>query len=96
MYQPLRNVAAFLDLRNMNHNVDIDGLPAAIVSDIEKAYKEGLRDGKLESMERILLCHAQEINDLKSSVASLQKMNYALVGAVALMQFTPALRGFLE
>lgn len=62
----------------------------------EEAYQQGIRDGKLASIERVQACHEREIENIKGSIVGLQKMNYALAGAVALMQFAPALRGFFQ
>ena len=51
-------------------------------------YEEGLRDGKIESLERVVRELSGDVNRLKLAI-------YALYGAIALVQLLPELKGVL-
>jgi len=54
----------------------------------KKDYEEGLRDGKIRSLEKVVSELTTDMNRLKLAI-------YALYGAIALVQILPELRGVL-
>ena len=51
-------------------------------------YENGLRDGRLLSLEKT-------VRDLTSDLSKLKIMIYMLYGAIALVQFLPDIKGFI-
>lgn len=51
-------------------------------------YEMGLRDGKIESLEKAVGKISEDLNKFKIAI-------YMLYGAIFLVQFLPSLRGFL-
>lgn len=56
--------------------------------DENHGYEEGLRDGKIKSLEKAVVDLTVDVNRLKLAI-------YALYGAIALVQLLPELRGIL-
>ena len=52
-------------------------------------YEQGLRDGRLKSLEEI-------VKELSSDVRTLKAAIWALYGALALVNLLPALRGMIN
>jgi hypothetical protein len=55
----------------------------------EHDYHNGLRDGKITSLERAVDALTIDVGKLKVAI-------WMLYGAIALVQFLPELRGFLS
>ena len=55
----------------------------------EPDYHNGLRDGKISSLERAVDALTTDVGKLKVAI-------WMLYGAIALVQFLPELRGFLS
>ena len=51
-------------------------------------YEDGVRDGRLASLERT-------VNEIAADFRKVKVMIYMLYGAIALVQFLPELRGFI-
>jgi len=60
------------------------------MSDPEKEqYLQGLRDGKIESLEKV-------VGELTTDMKKLKMAIYMLYGAIALVQLLPVLKEFLK
>lgn len=51
-------------------------------------YEDGLREGRLQSLEAITKLHTNELNKIKIAM-------WMLYGAIALVSFMPAIREFI-
>jgi hypothetical protein len=58
----------------------------------EQTYEEGLRDGKINALEQISAMHDDRIETVEKRVSSLEKVAYAFIGALALLEFIPLLQ----
>lgn len=61
----------------------------------EEGKQEGLTEGRLLAVEHILSNHAQRLDDVEKRLFTQERVGYTLLGAIALVQFAPTLRGFL-
>lgn len=59
------------------------------------AYKQGLVEGRLLSLEQIANSHEQRMDKHESRLRTLEKAAYLLIGAVSIMQFLPEIKAFL-
>ena len=55
----------------------------------EAAYLAGLQEGRLDTLEKT-------VEELTADVAKLKTAHYMLYGAIALVQFLPAIQRFVE
>jgi len=61
-----------------------------------KSYQEGIQEGKLLALEVIQGSHSDRLNRVEGRVATLERVAYTLIGAIALIQFAPALKSFIN
>lgn len=59
-------------------------------------YGDGLRDGKIQALEQITGQHHDRLNDHGQRLAVLERIAWALMGIIALVQLWPALTRFLS
>jgi hypothetical protein len=52
-------------------------------------YEAGLRDGKLEAIEKMVTRHGERLDDHENRFRYLEKIVYGITGAIALVQFGP-------
>lgn len=61
----------------------------------DNSYAEGVREGKLLAIEQMQATHTTRLDRVEGKVSTLERVAYTLIGAVALVQFAPTLKGFL-
>ena len=66
-------------------------------------YESGLRDGKIGALEAIIAKHDQRfehherrLTDHETRFAFLERIVWGLLGAISLIQFGPAIQGWLS
>lgn len=61
-------------------------------------YEAGLRDGKIEALERVVaeikVAHTQFKEQTNDRFRYIERIVYAVIGAIALVQFGPHLRSW--
>ena len=58
-------------------------------------YKEGLRDGKIEALERAVGEHGDRLDTHELRLTAQERIVYAVGGAFLLVQLWPSLQEFL-
>lgn len=59
-----------------------------------KTYDDGVREGKLMTIELIQTQHDRRLDDVEGRVSTLERVSWMLVGAVGLVQLSPLLKEF--
>ena len=59
-------------------------------------YQEGLMKGKLEALEKTLSHHSTRIDHHEARLQIAERILYGLIGALALIEFLPALKRLME
>lgn len=59
-------------------------------------YKDGLRDGKILALEEANKKAHERIDSHESRLTAQERITYALLGALTLMQIWPAVQQFLS
>ena len=62
---------------------------------VRHTYEEGLREGEIRAIKDVLRNHDNRLTSVESRTSTLERVGYTLLGAIALIQFVPSLRGFL-
>lgn len=62
----------------------------------EHTYAEGVREGRMRSLEEWRKNHESRMDKVEGKVSMLERVAYTTFGAIALVQFAPALRGFIQ
>ena len=57
-------------------------------------YEAGLRDGKIEALEKMLCSHRERLDHHETRLRAAERILYGLIGAMALIEFVPAIKGF--
>ena len=57
-----------------------------------KTYDEGLRDGKIAALERLSMHHTNRLDAQAERIHRLEKIAWAMLGIIALMQFAPGVK----
>ena len=57
----------------------------------EHSYDEGVRDGRIQSLESIVKQHAEKFDHHENRLRIMERILYGLIGAFALIQFIPTL-----
>lgn len=52
-------------------------------------YEDGLRDGKIDAIGRMVSKHGERLDDHEKRFRYLEKIVYGLTGGIALIQFGP-------
>jgi len=52
-------------------------------------YEDGLRDGKIDAIGRMVSKHGERLDDHEKRLRYLEKIVYGLTGGIALIQFGP-------
>lgn len=60
-----------------------------------KTYEDGLRDGQIKAIERVLSEHKVVHEDHERRLKQQERVMWILIGAFGLVQFLPAIQGFL-
>lgn len=58
----------------------------------EHTYEEGLREGRLRGIEETIVKHAERLDKHDLRLTSQEKISYAVLGAVFLIQVLPAIK----
>ena len=59
------------------------------------SYNEGVRDGRLTSLETSVQNQNRRIDDITDSLKTIERIVYGLIGAIALIEIVPALKVLL-
>ena len=60
-----------------------------------KSYEDGLRDGQIKAIERVLSEHKTIHDDHERRLKQQERVMWILIGAFGLVQFLPAIQGLL-
>ena len=60
-----------------------------------KSYEDGLRDGQIKAMEKVMADHKTILEDHESRLKQQERVVWILIGAFGLIQFLPAIQGLL-
>ena len=58
-------------------------------------YKEGLRDGRIASIENMQSQHSARLDHHEKRLQAAERIVYALIGALMLIEAAPLIRTFL-
>ena len=59
----------------------------------EKSFEDGLHEGRLRGIEETVTNHGTRLDNHESRITSQERITYALLGAVALLNLLPVLKG---
>lgn len=59
-------------------------------------YEEGLIKGRMQAMERIMEHHEQKIREIDARTRMMERVMWGVLGAIALIQILPMLKGVLQ
>jgi hypothetical protein len=60
-----------------------------------KTYEDGLRDGQIKAIEAVLHTHKDKLEEHETRIKQQERVMWILIGAFGLVQFLPAIQGFL-
>lgn len=58
-------------------------------------YQQGLRDGKLQAIESMQVTQNRRMENHERRLQSAERILYGLIGALALVQIIPIVKGFI-
>ena len=61
----------------------------------EQDYDEGRRDGRIEALEKMQANHNRRLEDHSRRIMAQERIVWALVGAIALIELIPAIKSLL-
>lgn len=59
-------------------------------------YEDGLHEGRLRGIEETIIKHAERLDKHDIRITSQEKISYAVLGAVALMQVLPTIQKLFQ
>lgn len=62
----------------------------------EKTYEDGVREGRIKGIEETVNHHDARLNSVEKRLTGQERISYALLGAIGLMQVLPAIQGLLN
>lgn len=62
----------------------------------EKSYEQGLVEGRLSGVEKLLEDHHDRLNSHSMRLSRLEKVAYAVIGAFAILQAVPLVQSALS
>ena len=62
---------------------------------MNEEYEQGLRDGRISSLEETIKNHADKFDSHERRLQVAERILYGLIGAFALVQFLPELKRLL-
>ncbi len=66
-----------------------------VVDMTEHDYDAGVRDGRIEAIERMQVDQNKRLDEHSDRIRAQERVVYGLIGAIALIEVLPALRGML-
>ena len=63
---------------------------------VDEAYEAGLRDGKIEALERIVSGHDDRFDHHERRLSIMERMLYGLIGAFVLIELLPAIKELIN
>lgn len=60
-----------------------------------KTYEEGVLEGRIKGVEETVQRHDGRLESHDTRITSQERITYALLGAIALLEFLPALRDII-
>ena len=58
-------------------------------------YNQGLRDGRIDSIEKMQSQHSNRLDHHEKRLQAAERIVYALIGALLLIESAPFIKGFL-
>ena len=62
---------------------------------VDTSYEAGRRDGRIEALERSHKEHGDRLDSHEKRLQIQEKITYALLGAIALIELIPAIKGII-
>jgi hypothetical protein len=62
---------------------------------VPHTYEEGLIEGRLQAMERIMEHHQEKMREIDARTRMIERIMWGVLGAIALIQLLPMFRGIL-
>ena len=59
-------------------------------------YEEGLREGRLRGIEETIQNHGSRLDKHEMRLTAQERITYALLGAIALMELLPTIKGIVD
>lgn len=70
-------------------------LEPSLMDEVESARRDGLQQGQLLALENMFASQQTRLDKVEGRVSVLERVSYTLIGAIALVQFVPALKAAL-
>lgn len=67
----------------------------SLMDEVESARRDGLQQGQLLALENMFASQQTRLDKVEGRVSVLERVSYTLIGAIALVQFVPALKAAL-
>lgn len=58
----------------------------------ERTYEAGLREGRIRGIEETIVTHSARLDKHETRLTSQERITYALLGAIALIEILPTLQ----
>ena len=58
-------------------------------------YEDGLREGRFKALEDGLKGHGDRLNEHGKRISAQERINYAILGALALLEILPTIRAIV-
>ena len=62
---------------------------------MDEAYEQGKRDGKIDALEQMLAHHSGRLEVIESRQRWQERVLWTILGAIALINLLPTLKGIL-
>ena len=63
------------------------------MAQIDKTYDDGLRDGKIQSLEDMAGYQNKRLDGHSGRLSNLERTSYLMIGAIVFIEFFPQLKG---
>ena len=61
----------------------------------DQDYNQGLRDGRIDSIEKMQAHHNERLDHHEKRLQAAERIVYALIGALLLIEAAPVIKAFL-
>lgn len=59
----------------------------------QKTYEDGIREGRIRGIEETVTHHGRRLDNVESRMTAQERITYALLGAIALIEILPTIQG---
>ena len=63
---------------------------------MDKTYEDGLRDGKITSLEAMQSSQNKRLNNHSDRLSNLERTSYLMIGAILFIEFFPQFKDFFN